>query len=109
MKRTLKFQPRLNGADSGVRGVVAAAVVAAGAHDLGFVGDSFAVGAAVFLIVGCNAAAGGVCTFLRSDHVYLRGRTTRVRVAPEAWLIVMLKWAQKDATAGEGRRCSAIS
>lgn len=45
-----------------------AAVVAAGAHDLGLVGNSLAVGAAVFLLVGRDAITGGICTFLRISH-----------------------------------------
>ena len=44
------------------------AFVAAGAHDLGLVGDSLAVGAAVFLLVGRDAITGGICTFLGIGH-----------------------------------------
>jgi hypothetical protein len=67
------------GADirGGLRGLACfyAAVVVAGADDLGFVTDALAVSAAVFLLVRRNAVAGGVGAFLCAGHIYLLGAT----------------------------------
>jgi hypothetical protein len=42
--------------------------MAASADDLGFVGDSFTMGAAVFRAVGRGTATGGIRTFLGVSH-----------------------------------------
>src|SRR4051794_26868057 len=42
--------------------------VAARADDFGFVGDAFAMSAAVFRPIAGGAATGGVCAFLGASH-----------------------------------------
>jgi len=43
--------------------------VPAGAHNFGLVGDPFAMSAAIFLLLGWNAVAGGVSAFFGAGHV----------------------------------------
>jgi hypothetical protein len=59
---------------------VAAAVVAAGADNLGLVGDAFAVGAAIFFFIRSGTAAGRICAFFGcgSGHIrFLMGASAR--------------------------------
>ena len=55
----------------GVRGCVAAAVVAAGADNLNFVGNPFAVGAAILVFGGRRTATGRICAFLGSSRRHI--------------------------------------
>ena len=45
-----------------------ATFVAAGAHNFGLVGNAFAMGAAIFLLIWGNTAASGISTFLGTCH-----------------------------------------
>lgn len=66
--------------------------MAAGAHDLGLVGHTFTVGAAILRFVGRHAGAGGVCAFLgcvghgRSSSALLeRDTPVRWRLQGKGW------------------------
>ena len=52
-----------------------AAVVTASTHDFSLVGYAFAMGAAIFLFLGCNAIASSVSAFPGAGHVCLLGST----------------------------------
>lgn len=62
-----------------------AAFVAASAHNFGFVGNAFAVGAAILLLLGCIAVASGICAFLGAGHFCLLGGTDRAVSIDPGW------------------------